>query len=95
MHKKTLLSPDGTTRNETDYICISSNWQLSIQDVHVFRGANCGSDHSLLGGEVRIRPFIIIRSSSSACITIFFCKEYRISIDYLPLDNKKSKLTTF
>ena len=26
-----------------------------MQDVHVFRGANCGSDHSLLGRKVRIK----------------------------------------
>ena len=43
-YTKKWHSPDGTTHNETDYICISSNWRSSIQDVRVFRGADCGSD---------------------------------------------------
>ena len=51
--QKTWLSPDGTTHNQTDYNCISSNWRSSLKDVHAFRGADCGTDHSLLGGKIR------------------------------------------
>ena len=59
--QKTGLSPDGTTHNQTAYNCISSNWRSSLKDVHVFRGADCGTDHSLLGGEIRKKSKKIIK----------------------------------
>ena len=43
--KYTWLSPDGSTRNQIDYILINSKWQLSIINAQAFPGANCGSDH--------------------------------------------------
>ena len=33
--KEALPSTDGTNHYETDYICISSNWGASIQNVHI------------------------------------------------------------
>ena len=55
IHKKSWHSPDGTNPNETDYFCISKNWGLSIQDVHIFWGVDFGNGYSFLGGKVRIK----------------------------------------
>jgi len=37
-HKTTWTSPDGFTKNEIDYICISTRWRSSPQDVRAYRG---------------------------------------------------------
>ena len=54
-HKKTWRAPDGTTKNEIDFICISQRWRSSIQDVRVHRGAGVGSDHYLLKALVKLK----------------------------------------
>ena len=48
IHKTTWLSPDYHTNNEIDNISISSRWCSSLQDVIVYSGADCGSDHFLI-----------------------------------------------
>ena len=55
IHKKTWRSPDGHTRNEIDYICISRRWRTSLRDVRAYRGADVGSDHYLIIGVVQIK----------------------------------------
>ncbi|CAH1266795.1 Hypp3576 [Branchiostoma lanceolatum] len=55
IHKKTWRSPDGSTNNEIDYICISQRWKSALLDVRVYRGADVGSDHHLLGAKLRLR----------------------------------------
>ncbi|XP_017322823.2 craniofacial development protein 2-like, partial [Ictalurus punctatus] len=55
IHKKTWRSPDGTTHNEIDYVCIHRRWRLALRDVRVFRGADVGSDHHLLVTSIRLK----------------------------------------
>ena len=55
IHKKTWRSPDGNTKNEIDYTCVSQWWRSALQDVRVYRGADVGSDHHLLTAAMRIR----------------------------------------
>ena len=45
IHKTTWLSPDHHTKNEIDHISISCGWHSSLQDVMIYKGSNCGSDH--------------------------------------------------
>jgi len=53
------LSPDHNTRIELDYICISSRWRSSFQGC----GADCGSDHFLLTGKMKL----IFKRLSKSC----------------------------
>uniref|UniRef100_W6NF69 Endonuclease exonuclease phosphatase domain containing protein n=1 Tax=Haemonchus contortus TaxID=6289 RepID=W6NF69_HAECO len=55
IHKETWCSPDGKTRKEIDYICISKKWRTSLRDVRVFRGADVASDHLLLGASIKLK----------------------------------------
>ena len=55
IHKLTWLSPDHLTQNEIDYMSMSSRWQSLLQDVHIFRGADCGSEHFLVVAKVKIK----------------------------------------
>ena len=54
IHKKTWLSPRGSTANEIDYICIDKRCRSAILDVHVHRGADIGSGHHLLITSLRL-----------------------------------------
>ena len=55
IHKTTWTSPDGSTLNEIDYVCISSRWRSSLHDVRTFRGADVASDHNLVVAKIRLR----------------------------------------
>ncbi|XP_064145799.1 craniofacial development protein 2-like [Loxodonta africana] len=44
----TQTSPDGTHRNQIDYICGKRRWKSSISSVRTRPGADCGTDHQLL-----------------------------------------------
>ncbi|KAI8498288.1 hypothetical protein Bbelb_242320 [Branchiostoma belcheri] len=46
---------NGSVNNEIDYICISQRWKSALLDVRVYRGADVGSDHHLLGAKMRLR----------------------------------------
>ena len=55
IHKTTWTSPDGFTKNEIDYVCISTRWRSSLQDVRAFRGADIGSDDNLVVGKILLK----------------------------------------
>ena len=61
IHKTTWTSPDGKTRNEIDYICVSQRMAHSTQDVRVKRGADVGSDHELLVSKIKIKLKSLMR----------------------------------
>jgi len=54
-HKRTWMSPDGGTENQTDHVAFSKRWGSSLQAVHVMRGAEVRSDRHLLTAKVRIK----------------------------------------
>lgn len=54
-HKVTWVSPDSRTQNQIDHICISAKWSNTLCDVRNKRGADIGSDHHLLMGNLRIK----------------------------------------
>jgi len=55
IHKKTWRSPDGTTTNQIDHVCISKRWASALQDVRAYRGADVGSDHMLLVAQIKLK----------------------------------------
>ena len=57
----TWVSPDGRTRNQIDYILAQTRWKSSFKNVKTLPGADCGSDHQLLVGQVRLKLKVITR----------------------------------
>ena len=55
IHKTTWNAPNGITKNEIDFICISKRWASSVQDVRTKRGADIGSDHELVVGKMKLK----------------------------------------
>ncbi|KAG7296948.1 hypothetical protein JYU34_019852 [Plutella xylostella] len=55
IHKGTWKSPDGRTVNQIDHVLIDDRHKNTIRDVRTFRGADCDSDHYLLGINVRAK----------------------------------------
>ncbi|XP_037106123.1 LOW QUALITY PROTEIN: craniofacial development protein 2-like [Syngnathus acus] len=53
--KTTWISPDHTTENQIDHICINRKFRRSLLDVRVKRGADAGSDHHLLAAKLQLK----------------------------------------
>ena len=55
IHKATWISPDLSTENQIDHICIAKKFRRSLQDVRVRRGADVASDHHLLVARIKLK----------------------------------------
>nr|XP_049588581.1 craniofacial development protein 2 [Syngnathus scovelli] len=55
IHKATWISPDHTTENQIDHICINRKFRRSLLDVTVKRGADAGSDHHPLAAKLQLK----------------------------------------
>ena len=53
IQKTTWNSPDG--KNQINHIIINSKWRGSLQDISVRRGADIGSDPSLVMAKLRLK----------------------------------------
>lgn len=55
VHKATWVSPDLSTENQIDHVCITKKFRRSLQDVRARRGADIASDHHLLVAKVQLK----------------------------------------
>ncbi|VDO54086.1 unnamed protein product [Schistosoma margrebowiei] len=55
IHKTTWTSPDHTTQNQIDHICINKTFRRTIEDVRTKRGADIASDHHLLVAKMKLK----------------------------------------
>ena len=51
----TWTSPGGQYKNQIDYMLCSGRWRSTFSSVKTMLGADCGSDHELLLGKIKIR----------------------------------------
>jgi len=55
IHKGTWRSPDGRYINQIDHVLVNAIFSNSVLDVKVFRGVECGSDHFLVVGKLKVK----------------------------------------
>ena len=55
IHKYSWISSDGLTKNQIDHCLVSRKWRSSLIDVRSYRGADVGSDHSLMMAKFKIK----------------------------------------
>ncbi|MGL5901241.1 MAG: reverse transcriptase domain-containing protein [Cetobacterium sp.] len=67
IHKATWVSPNHTTENQIDHICINKKFRRSMQDVRVRRGADVASDHHLLVARLKLKLKKNWEMAHSAC----------------------------
>ncbi|VDO80911.1 unnamed protein product [Schistosoma margrebowiei] len=55
IHKTTRTSPDHTTQNQIDHICINKTFRRTIEDVRTTRGADIASYHHSLVAKMKLK----------------------------------------
>ncbi|CAH8665796.1 unnamed protein product [Schistosoma curassoni] len=55
IHKATWISPDHTTENQIDHICINKKFRRTMEDVRTRRGADVASDHHLVVANLKLK----------------------------------------
>ena len=55
IHKAIWVSPDHSTENQIDHICINNKFKGTLQDVRVKRGADAASDHHLVVARLKLK----------------------------------------
>ena len=55
IYKATWVSPDLSTENQIDHVCICRKFRRSLPDVHVKRGADVAADHHLLIAKLKLK----------------------------------------
>lgn len=76
IHKYTWESPSRNLRSIIDYIIQHKNSSIRVNDVRVYRGPECGTDHFLLGAKMVIRPTIpmIMQENGNHTVTLDIVK---------------------
>ncbi|VDO59287.1 unnamed protein product [Schistosoma margrebowiei] len=55
IHKSTWISPDNTTENQIDHICIIKKFRRTMEDVRTKREADIASDHQLVVANLKLK----------------------------------------
>uniref|UniRef100_A0A183KY64 Endo/exonuclease/phosphatase domain-containing protein n=1 Tax=Schistosoma curassoni TaxID=6186 RepID=A0A183KY64_9TREM len=55
IHKATWISPNHTTENQIDHICINKKFRRTMEDVRIRRGADVASDHHLVVANLKLK----------------------------------------
>ena len=93
IYKTTWLSPDHHRKNEIDYIFISSRWRSSLQDVRVYRGADCGSDHFFLIAKMGLKLKILKQAEKQMIFDTAMLKNTNTRLKYqLEVGNRFASL---
>lgn len=68
IHKDTWRSPDGQYVNQIVHILINERFINAVNDVRVYRGVDCNSDHYLVVGKLNIKLKARRQIDNSHCV---------------------------
>ncbi|VDP17428.1 unnamed protein product [Schistosoma margrebowiei] len=91
IHKTTWTSPDNTTQNQIDHICINKKFRMTMEDVRTKRGADIASDHHLMVTKMKLKlkkHWIMRRTISQKFNTAFLQDTNKLNKFKLVLSNK-------
>ncbi|VDO52942.1 unnamed protein product [Schistosoma margrebowiei] len=91
IHKTTWTSPDHTTQNQIDHICINKTFRRTIEDVRTKRGADIASDHHLLVAKMKLKlkkHWTTGRTTSQKFNTVFLQDTDKLNKFKIVLSNK-------
>ncbi|VDO92780.1 unnamed protein product [Schistosoma margrebowiei] len=55
IHKDTWISPDHTTKNQIDHICINKKFRRAMEDVRTRREGDIASDHHIVVAKMKLK----------------------------------------
>ncbi|VDO72570.1 unnamed protein product [Schistosoma margrebowiei] len=91
IHKTTWTSPDHTTQNQIDHICINKTFRRTMEDVRTKRGADIASDHHLLVAKMKLKfkkHWTMGRTTSQKFNTAFLQDTNKLNEFKIVLSNK-------
>ncbi|VDO85357.1 unnamed protein product [Schistosoma margrebowiei] len=91
IHKVTWTSPDNTTQNQIDHICINKTFRRTMEDVRTKRGADIASGHHLLVAKMKLKlkkHWTTGRTISQQFNTAFHQDTNKLNKSKLVLSNK-------
>ncbi|VDP75509.1 unnamed protein product, partial [Schistosoma curassoni] len=95
-HKATWISPDHTTKNQIDHICINKKFRRTMEDVRTKRGADIASDHHLVVANLKLKLKKNWKTGQTALQrfnTAFLRDTNKINEFKITLNNRKIKKT--
>ncbi|VDP36247.1 unnamed protein product [Schistosoma mattheei] len=95
IHKATCISPDHTTENQIDHICINKKFRRTMEDVRTRRGANIASDHHLVVANLKLKlkkNWTSGQTTLQRFNTAFFRDTYKFNEFKIDLNNRLQAL---
>ncbi|CAH8471399.1 unnamed protein product [Schistosoma rodhaini] len=91
IHKATWISPDHTTQNQIDHVCINKKFRRTMEDVRTRRGADIASDHHLLVAKMKLKlkkHWTMARTTSQKFNTAFLRDADKLNEFNIALSNR-------
>ncbi|VDP23750.1 unnamed protein product [Schistosoma margrebowiei] len=93
IHKTTWISPDHTTENQIDHICINKKFRRTMEDVRTRRGADVASDHHLVVANLKLRNWTALQRFNTAFLRdTDKLNEFKIALNKLDKQQYKGSI---
>ncbi|VDP82700.1 unnamed protein product [Schistosoma curassoni] len=91
IYETTWTSPNHTTQNQIDHICINKKFRRAMEDLRTKRGADIASDHHLLVAKMKLKLknyWTMRRTTSQKPSTAFLRDTHKLNKFKMALSNR-------